>query len=137
MAVHDLPVVATLKAAMSYNAARSKTVAANIANVDTPGYVPNDLPDFSEAMRAAGRDRPSPVAQARTHTDHIALAPKPAATWDPRATPDSETTIDGNAVVLEEQIVKSGAARQAYETALTLYQKSLSLYRVAIKSPAR
>ena len=57
--------------------------------------------------------------------------------WRVQNSPDSETTINGNSVVLEEQMVRGQENRMRYETALTLYQKNLGLIRMAIKPPAR
>jgi flagellar basal-body rod protein FlgB len=51
--------------------------------------------------------------------------------------PDSETTIDGNSVVLEEQMARAADTRMAYETSLALYQKGLQLVRLAAKPPGR
>ena len=51
--------------------------------------------------------------------------------------PDSETTLDGNAVVVEEQMMKIAETRMDFETMVGLYQKSLGLLRLASRSPGR
>jgi flagellar basal-body rod protein FlgB len=53
------------------------------------------------------------------------------------AAPDSETTLDGNAVVVEEQMLKMAESRMAYDAAIGLYQKSLAMLRLATKPPGR
>ena len=40
--------------------------------------------------------------------------------------PESETTLDGNQVVLEDQMMKMTEARMDYDAAIGFYQKSLS-----------
>jgi flagellar basal-body rod protein FlgB len=50
---------------------------------------------------------------------------------------DSETTIDGNAVVLEEQMARAAETRMAFETGIALYQKGLELVRLAARPPGR
>jgi flagellar basal-body rod protein FlgB len=50
---------------------------------------------------------------------------------------DSETTIDGNAVVLEEQMARAAETRMAFETSIALYQKGLELVRMAARAPGR
>jgi flagellar basal-body rod protein FlgB len=50
-------------------------------------------------------------------------------------TPDSETTLDGNAVVVEEQMMKIAETRMDFETMVGLYQKSLGLLRLASRTP--
>ena len=137
VAINDLSIVNTLKASLSYNEARARTLAVNVANADTPGYVPKDLQAFDEALRASSLSGPTSSGPVRTHEQHFTTAEAAPRKYSSHATPDSETTIDGNAVVLEEQIVKVGEARMAYETALGLYQKSLSFLRMAVKSPSR
>ena len=51
--------------------------------------------------------------------------------------PDSETTLDGNAVVVEEQMMKIAETRMDFETMVGLYQKSLGLLRLASRAPGR
>ena len=51
------------------------------------------------------------------------------------STPDSETTLNGNQVVLEEQMVKMSESRSDYDAAIGFYQKSLGLLHLAIRKP--
>ena len=57
--------------------------------------------------------------------------------WSSQTAPDSETRMDGNKVVLEEEMMKMQDARLNYETALGLYQKSVALIQMAIKPPGK
>jgi len=50
---------------------------------------------------------------------------------------DSETTIDGNAVVLEDQMARAAETRMQFETGIALYQKGLELVRMAARAPGR
>jgi flagellar basal-body rod protein FlgB len=50
-------------------------------------------------------------------------------------TPGSETTLNGNAVVLEEEMLKMTESRMNYEAAISFYQKSMGLLRLATKRP--
>jgi flagellar basal-body rod protein FlgB len=50
--------------------------------------------------------------------------------------PDSETTLNGNAVVLEEEMIKMSDARMNYDAAISFYQKSLNLIRMASRRRA-
>ena len=51
--------------------------------------------------------------------------------------PDSETTLDGNSVVLEEEMMKMTDARMNYDAAITFYQRSMGMIRTAIRAPGR
>ena len=73
-----------------------------------------------------------------TQAGHMAPAPSAgSATMATTKTPDSETTLDGNAVVVEEQMMKIAETRMDFETMVGLYQKSLGLLRLASRAPGR
>ena len=59
------------------------------------------------------------------------------ARFDTTAAPDSETTLDGNAVVVEEQMLKMAESRMAYDAAIGFYQKSMQMLRMAARPPGR
>jgi flagellar basal-body rod protein FlgB len=87
-------------------------------------------------------DKPTSATSATgvTHPGHIPLphsqagAPSGFQTVTER---DSETRLDGNAVVLEEQMMKLSDARMNYDAAIGFYQKSLGLLRTAARAPGR
>ena len=115
---------------------RQRVLSQNIANADTPGYVGRDLnqpTDFAAALRAGNGG----VRMTRTSAMHIAPAGQAAARFDTVKAPDSETTLDGNAVVVEEQMLKMAESRMAYDAAIGFYQKSMQMLRVAAKVPGR
>ena len=60
---------------------------------------------------------------------------KPA--WRPEVKPDSEARVDGNQVVLEDQMAKMTEARLDHEAAINFYQKSLSMLKLAAKAPGK
>lgn len=140
----DINVLAVLKQAMGYHSDRQRVIADNVANANTPGYVPRDVSrsDFERAVEEARGGQPrsrtgvSPVAMSATHSGHIAGTPVAGSRqFRTEASPDSETTINGNSVVLEEQMVNANENRMRYESALGLYNKSLSLIRMAVRPP--
>ncbi len=51
------------------------------------------------------------------------------------AAPDSETTLNGNQGVLEEQMMKMSDTGSDYDTAIGLYQKALGLLHLANGKP--
>ena len=48
------------------------------------------------------------------------------------ASPDSQSSPDGNAVVVEEQMMKVGETQMAYAEAAGLYKKMFSMWRTAL-----
>ena len=139
----NMPIFATLKSRMTMLGVRQKTIAQNVANVSTPGFTPTDVnvAKFNKALQAgkAGASAQSGVSMNVTQSGHIAGASRAplAAGVDLQHTPDSETTLDGNSVVVEEQMMKLAETRMEFETMVGLYNKSLSLLRLAAKSPGR
>jgi len=137
MALDDIPLFSMLKDRLGYLNQRQQVIAQNVANSDTPGYVPNDLKPFTLAKDGgAGALALAPV---QTNAGHMSGTKPSTLTgpWKPHASPDSETRLDGNKVELEEEMMKMQDARLNYETALGLYQKSLSLIQMAIKAPGK
>ena len=132
MGFTDLPLLSQIKGRMSWLDERQRVVAQNVANSDTPGYVARDLKaptDFAAAMRSGG-----PLQMTRTSAAHI--APQgPVARFTSDKTPDSETTLDGNSVVVEEQMLKMAESRMAYDAAIGFYQKSMQMIRMAARKP--
>lgn len=133
MALGDLNLVSFLKTKMQWHQARQQVLAQNVANADTPGYRPKDLSPigFERHLSAIGLD---PVAPARTNAAHIqgtamqrsggVFARGDGTGW--------EVTPGGNAVVLEEQMIKVSANQFDYQMASTLYARSLGLLRTAM-----
>ena len=85
--------------------------------------------DFAEAMRTGGGLR-----MTATNARHIS-PPGQAARFEATRAPDSETTLDGNSVVVEEQMLKMAESRMAYDAAIGFYQKSMQMIRMAAKKP--
>ncbi|HSV03425.1 MAG TPA: flagellar basal body rod protein FlgB [Phenylobacterium sp.] len=130
----DIPLLAMLRGRLNYLSQRQQVIAENVANADTPGFAPRELKPFEFQVQAA--QVAGPQAMAATEPGHMA---PPHAGRAPAAqavtTRDSETTLDGNSVVLEEEMMKMGQARMDYDAAITFYQKALSLIRLAARAP--
>jgi flagellar basal-body rod protein FlgB len=131
----DLPLLSQIKGRLTWLDERQRVIAQNVANASTPGYVARDLDqptDFARALAQGGGG----VRMVRTSAMHIAPA-GPTARFETRVAPDSETTLDGNSVVIEEQMLKMAESRMAYDAAIGFYQKSLQMLRTAARAPGR
>ena len=78
--------------------------------------------------------RKAPVIMTTTSGMHLA-PPNGAQSAETVVSPDSEATLNGNSVVLEEQMMKMSEARTDYNAAIGFYQRSLGLLQLAIKRP--
>jgi flagellar basal-body rod protein FlgB len=135
MTLDDVPLFATLKSRLSYLADRQQVIAQNVANTDTPGFTPSDLKPFALPGTPGSTPGLPPIAPTMTSPMHMAgTQPRPLAA-KPIASPDSETTLDGNSVVLEEEMMRMSQARMDYNTAITFYQQSIAMIQTAAKRP--
>ena len=136
MNLDQIPLLTMLKGKLGYLNQRQKLIAQNVANADTPGYAPSDLKPFTFAetlkANAAGAGG---VDATRTNAAHIASKAPTQSAWKAQEAPDSEARLDGNQVVLEDQMIKMGEARMDYDTAVGLYTQSLGLIRLAARRP--
>jgi flagellar basal-body rod protein FlgB len=138
----NMTVFSLMKARLQMLGERQKVIAENVANVSTPGFVPRDVDQDAFAAtleRMAGRGNAAAArpALATTQAGHMTPAGSSPVGVVTARTPDSETTLDGNSVVVEEQMMKIAETRTDFETMVGLYQKSLGLLRLATRSPTR
>jgi flagellar basal-body rod protein FlgB len=113
---------------------RQRLLAENVANATTPRFVPRDV-DMRAAERAASRGGTGGLRIAQTNGQHMAGSQAASNSGRVINRPDSETTLDGNAVVLEEQMIRVAETRLQFETAIGLYQKGLQMMRTATRRP--
>jgi flagellar basal-body rod protein FlgB len=88
--------------------ARQATVAGNIANADTPGFKPQDVEPFVDALDNAR------LAMATTSTGHLGAG---ATASDAASLTEGESwavKVSGNAVTLEAELLKAGEVGRAY-----------------------
>jgi flagellar basal-body rod protein FlgB len=147
MGPDDIPLFAMLKSRMGYLSDRQKVIAQNVANGDTPDYQPRDLKAFSFKatldQQASGQPyRGGPVSPTATSgvqmvaTSASHMAPtRSASIWRAPEGPDSETTLDGNSVTLEDQMLKMTDARMNYDAAVSFYQKSMAMLKTSTRRP--
>ena len=136
MDLANTPFFGLLRARLDQLSERQRLISENIANASTPGYRPRDLDtagfDRMLASAAGGRG----LTMTRTNPGHMVQGGGGGAV-NVVTRDDSETTIDGNAVVLEEQMAHAAETRMAFETGIALYQKGLELVRMAARAPGR
>jgi flagellar basal-body rod protein FlgB len=141
MDLGGIPLFSVLQNKLGYLSEREKLIAQNVANASTPGFTPVDLKPFNQQPGLDSKPNASVLAQPAQTDSGVSLGAaavrrqdKPK-TYVSVASPDSETTLDGNQVVLEEQMLKMNEARSDYDAAIGFYQKSLSLLHLAIRKP--
>ncbi len=140
MNLADIPLFSMLRGRMGHLGERQRLIAQNVANSETPGYTPQDVKAYSFQAQVRGVQMTQAGAPARTQAAHLSgpvNRTAAASTFKAVRSKDSETTMDGNSVVLEEEMMKMSEARMAYDAAVGFYQKSLNLLRTAARPPGR
>jgi flagellar basal-body rod protein FlgB len=141
MDLNAIPLFAMLKGKLSHTSQRQRVIAQNVANADVPNYAPRDLKAFSfdqqlKNAQGATSGGGQATSVSRTSGAHLDLdKPDQSTSSDSFNAPDSELRLDGNHVVLEEQMVKMNEAQSDYAAAIGFYQQSLGLLKMAIQKP--
>lgn len=114
---------------MSWLAERQRVLSQNVANSDTPQYKPRDLKpvDFRKLV-----ERNSIVDLSRTHRSHFAVGAESQKFQVEKSKDPYETSPDGNAVVLEEQLIKAAKTTADYELMTSLYRKHAGMLKIAL-----
>jgi flagellar basal-body rod protein FlgB len=132
MAISDLPVLSALRTKMQWHQERQKVLSENVSNSDTPKFRPRDLvePKFGPAGKPAGMT--GSLAMMRTTSGATIAASAAPSTFDVNGRIGFETRPAGNAVNLEEEMMKVSANQMDYAAVTSLYSKSLHLLKTAI-----
>jgi flagellar basal-body rod protein FlgB len=129
MPISDIPMLSMLRTKMHWHQERQQLLAQNVANSDTPSYRPVDL-----APMDTSQNHPKLPALVLRQTDpaHMSGALDDAATFGVDPHGGYEVRPAGNAVNLEDEMMKVAANQMDYETATTLYTHSLNLIKTAL-----
>jgi flagellar basal-body rod protein FlgB len=132
MSINDLPVLSALRTKMQWHQERQRVLAENISNSDTPNFKPRDLvePKFDRNGASAAGSTGS-LAMMRTSGSHIAPPGGGQSFADDRKG-GFQTRPAGNAVNLEDEMLKVSANQMDYAAATSLYSRSLGLLKTAI-----
>lgn len=103
---------------------RSQTIAGNIANADTPGYVAKEV-DFQDYLKEAARESSLPPYQ----QNRLAM------TGTPKVIEQSAAAIgmDGNTVDTGREMAELAQAGSSFNFGAKMLQSRLRLLRTAIK----
>ena len=129
MAISNISLFSMLRTRMHWHQERQRVLAENVANADTPRFQPRDLvPPKLDPVRPGGV---ATVTLARTSPAHLAAGggntkfqTRPGETFEARPS--------GNAVSLEDEMLKVASNQMDYQAATTLYTRGLGLIRSAL-----
>jgi flagellar basal-body rod protein FlgB len=129
VAITDLPLFAMLRTRMQWHQERQRVLAENVANADTPNFRPRDLAPLNfDQMRPLQAS----LSLDRTETGHIAGADGGSDRFQAARFGGYDVSPTGNAVNLEDEMIKVAANQMDFQAATTLYTRSLALIKTAI-----
>ena len=115
---------------MSWLAERQRVLSQNIANSDTPEYKPRDMKevDFRNLVKHSSRG----ITLDRTHKFHMSLGSERFKFEIKNSRDIYETAPSGNAVILEQQLIKNAETVTDYQLMTNLYRKHVSMFKMAL-----
>jgi len=130
--INDISALAALRTRMQWHQERQRVLAENIANSDTPNFKPRDL--IEPKFDAQGRNASSgaTLAMMSTTSGLNISGSGPASNFDQNRHAGFQTRPAGNAVSLEDQMLKASANQMDYAAATSLYSRSLRLLKMAV-----
>jgi flagellar basal-body rod protein FlgB len=133
MAIGDIPILSMLRTRLDWSQERQRVLAENVANADTPGYQARDIAPLKFQEPAEVREASvAMVSLARTDAGHLGGLDQGDSSYQTVKTPGYEVRPTGNAVNLEEEMMKVAGNQMDYQTASALYTRSLNLLKTAL-----
>jgi flagellar basal-body rod protein FlgB len=120
-----------LRTRLSWHQERQRVLAENVANADSAHYRPRDLAPlkFDQALAAS---QSSQVTLTRTEGTHINGVGVSAAKFGTQSKGSYEVRPTGNAVSLEDEMMKVASNQMDFQAATALYTRSLALLKTAL-----
>jgi flagellar basal-body rod protein FlgB len=133
MAILDIPIFSMLRTRMAWHQERQKVLAENVANADTAHYRAQDLapPKFEIGRTEMVGAKPG-VTLARTESGHINGVGLTGSPFRTESKGRFEIRPSGNAVNLEDQMMKVASNQLDYQAATAVYTRSLNLLKTAL-----
>ena len=136
MELTDLPMFGLIRNRMNWLGQRQQVLSQNVANADTPSYRARDLKefDFREVLDSSRR-RQMGVTLDRTNIAHsLGTSSSGRSEFSSGEVRDSyETAPDGNAVVLEEQMIKMSESVTNHGLMTQIYKKQLAMFKMVTR----
>ncbi|MEI6556883.1 MAG: flagellar basal body rod protein FlgB [Rhodospirillaceae bacterium] len=131
MDLSSLGVFRLMAKKMDWLSQRQGVLAENVANVDTPKFKSEDLTPFT--FRTALQEGHA-LEPAMTNASHMRLAHASDGPGTVRKDRKPyETKPDGNAVDIEEQMLKLSQTSQDFNMVTNLYRKNISLLKQVLQ----
>src|SRR4051812_31700861 len=115
-------IFALAKKRLAWIGQRQSILAQNIANANTPGYAARDVKPFSEVLAAQTQQAQGDILAPVVPAGEVSTSDRTA----------SGRSLDGNAVVLDQQLEKIAETDTAHQLATNLYKKYVGLFKTVL-----
>lgn len=127
MDLNNLTLFSMVNKERSYLSERQKVLATNIANANTPGYLPQEVeqPSFTSELKNS-------IALNVTNPMHLQGLPSKGFSnkiYTPK--PSNPLSIDGNGVVLEDQLNEMSKNKGDYNRMIAIYSSFKNMIKTA------
>ena len=133
MGITDIPILSMLRTRLDWSQARQRILADNVANADTPHFRGRDLAPLKfDDPPLIAPTTVSGITLTRTASSHIEGVGLSQSPFPNKNAPGYEVRPAGNDVNLEEEMMKVAANQMDYQAAISLYSRSMGLFRTAM-----
>jgi flagellar basal-body rod protein FlgB len=125
------PLFAMISQRIGWLTERQRVLAENVANADTPDYKARDVKELSFERMVRGST--NSLAPMRTSGNHLSMNNERGfGPGDMSREKPWETTLSGNSVTLDVELMKISQTAHDHQLASSLYRKHLNLFRTVI-----
>ncbi|PCI32191.1 MAG: flagellar basal body rod protein FlgB [Alphaproteobacteria bacterium] len=134
MDLKSISLFSSLGQKMNWLTERQKVLAQNIANANTPGYIPKDLKKVSFKAQLDQTKMTGGLQLQTTESGHMSAAGGGGSDYEIKVQEMKfgMSAQDGNAVVLEDELIKMSETQMDYAMAVNLYRKHVSMVKTAL-----
>lgn len=133
MTVENIGLFSALGSKMRYLTQRQEVIGQNIANSDTPNYVSQDLSnvDFSRMLKNVLNNKMQVNVQT-SNPGHLLPPDEAPEAKEQKNKKPFEVAPDGNAVILEEQMLRASKTQIDYDLMVSLYRNNVDMIRASL-----
>ncbi len=132
MDLKSISFFSSLNQKMSWLTERQKVLAQNIANANTPGYTPKDLKKVSFKAHLDQTKSSGGLQMQTSDNRHLSSTTGSNGGFEVEKSNFAIGTPDGNAVNLEEELVKMAETQMEFTMATNLYRKHVGMVKTAL-----
>ncbi|MCK5423766.1 MAG: flagellar basal body rod protein FlgB [Emcibacter sp.] len=134
MDLKSISLFSSLNQKMNWLSERQKVLAQNIANANTPGYIPKDLKKVSFKAHLDQTSATGGLRMQTTARGHMSASGGSGNDYEIKVqeTKFDISAEDGNAVKLEDELMKMAETQMDYGLAVNLYRKHVTMMKTAL-----